>query len=141
MCKLYSIWCVRLSYKLMVFSWLVMYKGIPSKAQLAKSGLSNSFCPIYHSSKSVKHIFRVSVCQMMLEIPIGSVLSSTLRQGSLACYIIWRLSFSLSYYLFWDMAILRDFSFIQISFYGRLGVNVFLITRLSHCLFLYHVAR
>jgi hypothetical protein len=47
-CRLHSVWLVRLSYKLRVFAWLVVYQGIPSKAcKLAKSGLPDGLCIVF----------------------------------------------------------------------------------------------
>lgn len=39
--RLHSIWSYRLSYKLRVFAWLVIYQGVSSKAKLSKSRLSD----------------------------------------------------------------------------------------------------
>lgn len=55
--RLHSVWSIRLSYKLRFLAWLVFYQGIPSKARLAKSGLSNGLCLVFHHSKTVKHTF------------------------------------------------------------------------------------
>jgi hypothetical protein len=45
-CRLHSVWFVRLFYKLRVFAWLVIYQGISSKAPLAKSGIFDGLCSV-----------------------------------------------------------------------------------------------
>jgi hypothetical protein len=37
--RLHSVWSIWISYKLMIFMWLVIYQGIPSTSRLAESGL------------------------------------------------------------------------------------------------------
>jgi len=44
-CRLHSVWSFRLSYKFWICDRLVVYQGLPSKACLAKSRLSNELCP------------------------------------------------------------------------------------------------
>jgi len=43
--RLHSVWSFRISYKLRVFAWLVIYQGLPSKPNLAKSGMSDILYP------------------------------------------------------------------------------------------------
>jgi len=55
--RLHSVWSVRLSYKLRVFAWMVLYQSLPTKARLAKTCLSDGLCTVCHNSETVKHIF------------------------------------------------------------------------------------
>jgi hypothetical protein len=54
--QLHSVWSLHLSYKLWVFAWLVVYQGLPSKAHLAKSRLSDGLCPFCHELETLKHL-------------------------------------------------------------------------------------
>jgi hypothetical protein len=57
MCRLHNVWSIHISYKLLVFAWLVIYQGIPFMARLAKSGLSDGIFTICHRPEMVNHIF------------------------------------------------------------------------------------
>lgn len=35
----------------------MVYKGVPSKARMAKSGLPSGLCPIFQHSETMNHIF------------------------------------------------------------------------------------
>eukprot|EP01018_Ginkgo_biloba_P019933 Gb_40350 [translate_table: standard] len=52
----HSVWFVRLSYKLRVFAWMVIYQGLPTKARLAKSGFSDGQCMFCNKPEMVKHV-------------------------------------------------------------------------------------
>ena len=54
---LHGIWLVWLLYKPHVFACLVIYQGIPSKAKLAKTILSDGVCPMCVNDKKWSSIF------------------------------------------------------------------------------------
>lgn len=54
--RLHSVWYIRVSYKFRVFSWLVIYQGLPTKARLVKSVIYNGLCIVCEKEENVKHI-------------------------------------------------------------------------------------
>ena len=75
---LHNIWLVWLLYKPHVFACLVIYQGIPSKAKLAKTSLSDGVCPMCVNDKKWLRIFYAIVSL------VGSV-GVTLRINILGC--------------------------------------------------------
>jgi hypothetical protein len=53
---LHNVWPLHLSHKLCVFAWLVIYQGLPLKAYLAKSGLTDGLWPCCSCLETLKRI-------------------------------------------------------------------------------------
>jgi hypothetical protein len=54
---LHGVCNIFIPYKLRLFVWLVIYQGIPSKAKLTNTSLSDGLCPVCQRLETVRHIF------------------------------------------------------------------------------------
>lgn len=86
--RLHSVWSMWVFCKLHVFAQQVIYQGLPSKAQLAKSGLSDGLCLSCLKEETVKHIlwecFFMRYCWAHVQLQLASILQRHLQWRALS---------------------------------------------------------
>jgi hypothetical protein len=111
-CTDFNVWSIQLSYKLRVFAWLVMYRGIPSKDSLVKAVSLMAFALSLIAQIRCSIFFGSANLSRVLEVFAESVFNAASGQGSLACCLVWRLPVSSMFCLHWVPAVLEHFHLI-----------------------------